>query len=247
MMLSTEDLLDVCERALKYLKQAGAQQYEVQIENDFNISVSAEMNEVTEAKADIESRICVRCVIDKSFGFAMTNSLANNALKQTAEAAVALAKIGAPDKYWIDFPDKVTSYPQVDGLYDKRLLEKDIEDFVDQTYTIIQNSLDQASNPDVTVTSSMSGVYVNHSAVMNSLALENSMQNTVQYASLSLLARIGDQTTPGCFDFVISRDRNLNYDAMIESTVNDVKKAMIFQKVKPTESTNVILSPLVLG
>ncbi|MFX0211913.1 MAG: TldD/PmbA family protein [Candidatus Hodarchaeota archaeon] len=246
-MLEVEELLEICEQALKYLKKAGAQQYEVQIESDFNISVSAEMNEVAEAKAGIESRICVRCVINKSLGFAMTNSLKDKALIQTAEAAVASAKIGPPDKYWVDFPTKVTNYPQVNGLYDKQLLEKDVGDFVAQTHLIIEKSLDKAKNPDITVNNSISGMYVNHSAVMNSLGLENSMKNTAQYASLSLVARVGDQTTPGCFDFVISRDRNLNYDSMIEETVTDVKKAMIIQKVKPSEKIDVLLSPLVLG
>ncbi len=246
-MLTEEKLLGICEKTLSYLKKAGAQQFEAQIENDYSIAVSAERNEVSEAKVDIESRICVRCVKDKSLGFAMTNSIEKKALIKTAEAAVASAKIGPPDKYWVGFPSKAVNYPQVDGIYDKRLLDKDVADFVEQTHEIIQKTLEKARSSDITVSSSVSGVYVNHSAIMNSAGLANSMKNTGQYASLALVARVGDQTTPGCFDFVISRNKDLNYDSMIEETINDVKKAMIIHKVKPARKRDIILSPLVLG
>lgn len=75
----------------------------------------------------IKAGVGVRVVVNKAVGFSSVSSLEESRVLETVEDAARVAKIRPPDPNWICLP-KVKELAGEGGVFDKKLLELDVEE-----------------------------------------------------------------------------------------------------------------------
>ena len=110
-------MLGIGEFAVKEALKRGADEAEVFLGIERELSVTFERNDVNLGKAHEMSGVGIRVFKNKALGFSSVNSLANGDISKAVENSIKLAKNSPPDKY-NELPDK-RPIRKVPGIFDK--------------------------------------------------------------------------------------------------------------------------------
>jgi len=125
---------ETLELALKYVDEA-----EVYLEKEDKIEVNVQNQKVDFAKEISSYGLGIRVINEGSMGFAHTTDLSN--LEKTVENAVFNAKCNEADPNFYFTPQ--SKYPEVYGIYDKKIRNLDIVEAADFAKVMIQTAVEK--------------------------------------------------------------------------------------------------------
>ncbi|RLG41856.1 MAG: hypothetical protein DRO05_02820 [Thermoproteota archaeon] len=189
--MSRWELLSFGEKAVKSALSEGVDQAEAFLYKGKLLSISLEKGEVKEAKSIIEKGIGVRVAIGKRIGFSYSTILEEGDV--VAKKAVQNARASPSDEDFRSFPEP-TEPRKVEGLFDKKIADLEIEDAVELIKDMVE-----ASKVDKRIYSIGGGFFSTAGtvAVLNSLGVERAEELTQTYIYAYISARDGDDMSAG--------------------------------------------------
>jgi PmbA protein len=209
-------LSDATRKTIRHLEKLGAGQ----AEGFFLFSRTTETNirnsEIFTENAIEDVGVSFRAATsDNRVGFACTNDANSEAaILEAGEKALAIANLSAPvPGFSLPSKRKIT---EVEGLYDKAVLDVRVEDCVDIARRLIQS----AESVDKRVTAKGGQVVVSYlkKGVINSLGVDVEAPETHVVAYLYGNGSQNNEITPSCFEGELKRNFSLDPEKIGETT-----------------------------
>ncbi|RLG92236.1 hypothetical protein DRO34_02745 [Candidatus Bathyarchaeota archaeon] len=207
MALDREEILSLCEKAVKVAERHGADEAEAYFCQTSRTAVGIERGQLAKSVSHIDQGLGIRAVYNKAVGFAYTNIVAEKAVEETAGKAVNSAKASQPDKDWKGFPDK-RCLINVEETFDGKILELSSEELVNLATRMLDTALEMDKRVFVT-DGEVESVYA-AKALVNSYDVSNFDQGTFASCGLATLARDVNYVTPVCFEWDAKRTFEIN-------------------------------------
>jgi PmbA protein len=236
-------MINLAQDAVKEALAIGAKEAEAYVYEGQGTSVGIELGQINKTNIIIDRGLGIRVVINKTMGFAYTNSFDDNiAMKSVVLKALNAAKASKPDLDWSGFPQK-KPYTSAEKIFDSKVVDLNSEDLV----RIASTMLDTAVEVDKRVFPVEGGIgkaYISN-AIANSNGLAGFDKGTAIECSLATLAKEGNKVTPVCFEFNAARDYAID---PIWVGKEAAKLAVSALKTKPaeTKTTKIILTQFAL-
>jgi PmbA protein len=183
-----QDLLSLATIACETAVKEGAEFVDVGAHRGKGISVELEKDAIKSSDVRLNSGLSVRVFIGGGMGFASTTGLNEGDAVQVARSAVALSRVAQPDPDFVSLPSPA-AYPEVEGLYDRRIVDLDVEQVIEWAVA----NIDAAKSvcPDVIVNGGASSGF-GESALTNSLGVQACSSGTHVGAWIFAIVRRGD-------------------------------------------------------
>ena len=233
------NLLHVCKLAENSAIRAGADDVEAYTSLDKEVEVFIERNDIKLGKAHTKSILGVRVFKNKAAGFAATNYLSMESIKEVAINAVKMAKTAPADKFNI-LAEK--SKPKLlQGIYDREAEGFTAEEALKKAILMLKT----AKNYDrrITVDSGVFNTTVSHNAIRNSCGIE--VSEKVSTFSWAIVGMAVDGRDISNFDYQTSGTHNVK-DINVENTAEEFAENVVGSLgAKRVESFKgcVVLSP----
>ncbi|MEM2925287.1 MAG: TldD/PmbA family protein [Methanocellales archaeon] len=191
--------------AIKLGLKKDAEEIEIFYSSGRVITVETLKDEIESARESYIQGLGIRAVYKGAVGFSSTNDLSK--IEETVESAVKCAKARKMDPNWKGFPPQA-KYPIVQGTFDSKIAQLQLDSCVDYILQMIESAKIEKAMP----TSARLMCGSSAQFILNSNGLEIEEKSTIIQASIEAIAR--DQTTSTGFEFDISRNLNLDFQAI---------------------------------
>ncbi|MFW9926256.1 MAG: TldD/PmbA family protein [Candidatus Thorarchaeota archaeon] len=198
-----EQFLEIAERAVKMAEKLGAEQAEAYVGQSNSFVIDVENSAIKGAEEQHDAGIGIRIIMDKKIGFAYVTTLYEDDVKEAVSKSFDLAKASIPDPEFVSLPSTEHAYPEVRGLYDKKIQELSSDDAADYMIRVVDASKQVLEGRDYAIDG---GIQTSSSvsAIVNSLGVAKSSKRTsITLYSLPIVKEGDDQTTS--YDYQISR------------------------------------------
>ncbi|MHA1355126.1 MAG: TldD/PmbA family protein [Candidatus Heimdallarchaeota archaeon] len=159
------DLIETGETIVKKAIKLGADQSEALIISGNQLSIQIEESSIVKANDLSISGIGLRVLKDKAIGIADSSQITPAILDAMATDAVTLAKASSPNPDNIGFAEKTSSYPIVEGIYNKDLANLGSDKLVDLAIAALNAALEK--DEKLNISGRFSLTVTNH-AIVNS-------------------------------------------------------------------------------
>lgn len=218
-MISFEDnwnsLSNSARKSLKHLERKGAKHVEVYFLASRTTETSIRNSEIFTENTMEDMGVSFRAATsDGRVGFACTNIVGSEeAVFEAAEKAFDIARLSAPvSGFALPAKNKV---PQVEGLFNKAIVDLSVEDSVDVARRLIQAT--QGVDKRVTAKGGAVSLSYMKKSVLNSLGVDVEAEETLVAAYVYGSGSQNGEVTPSCFDGELRRGFNLNPEKVGES------------------------------
>jgi PmbA protein len=184
-----EDLLELAERACEIAKALGADQADAYVSALRSISVGVENNSIASCRSIEDNGMSIRAYRKGGLGFAYTQRLTPDAVRELAERAVGLAGAAEPDPDFVSLPEP-NGEVAVAGLWDDAAAETTVDEVTGWAMDAVEEA--RALEPEITV-SGGAGAHVGHHAIANSLGIRREHAGTLVSVSVQGSIREGDE------------------------------------------------------
>ena len=235
-------LLDTALKAVKLCEAEGAEG-EAYLSRIRTVSAVIDNDQIVKAETLWEEGLGLRVSLQGRIGFAYTNRLSVESLRETARKALKLARASQPDREWKGFPPP-KKYPKTSETYDDEVAEAEVETAVD----LASEMLEEALSLDRRVKASEGAVTLTHArkVITNSLDVEVEDEGTWTRCYIEALAKEGLDTTPACFEFDSSRRLKLNVAMVGREAARLALSALEAEKVEGGRATIILGQPALL-
>ncbi len=195
-------------KAIKRLEKLGARQVEAFLLDSRTTETSIRNSEIFTENAIEDMGVSFRAATsDSRVGFACTNEVnSEEAILKVGERALAIAKLSAPVPGFT-MPSKLER-SQVEGLFDKAVLNVSVEDSVDVARRLIQSA--EGVDKRVTAKGGQVAVSCLKKGVINSFGVDVEASETQVAVYLYGSGSQNDEVTPSCFDGELKRSFDSN-------------------------------------
>ncbi|MEA2070805.1 MAG: TldD/PmbA family protein [Asgard group archaeon] len=131
----TKDLHDITNKTIKLAQKKGADFSEAFLIKGNRISIEIEDSSIVKANNQSVSGIGMRIIKDKAVALGSSTQFQHSLLDNMVKEAVLLAKASSADPAIIGLAEPIDSYPEVKGLYDKKLAALNSSELVDLAIT----------------------------------------------------------------------------------------------------------------
>ncbi|MHA1942900.1 MAG: TldD/PmbA family protein [Candidatus Thorarchaeota archaeon] len=200
----SEQLLEIAERAVKMAENLGADQAEAYIGKSRSFVIDVENSAIKGAEEQRDAGIGIRTIINKKIGFAYVTTIYEDDVKEAVSRSFELAKASIPDPKFVSLPSAESTYPEVKGLFDKKINELSSDTAAEYLIRVIDSSKqglegrEFAINGGIQTSSSMN-------AVVNSQGIAKTSQRTSMTLYSSPIVKEGDDQTTS-YEYQISRN-----------------------------------------
>lgn len=197
------DIFDLAYKALELTEKAGADEAEIFCVKGRSISIDVQRDVIDLAKESLISGIGIRAIVNGAVGFSSTNDVER--IEEAALLAVKSAKVRGSDPQWSGLPWKKKPAP-VRGIFDKKLVDIEIESCIDYTSELIKGA------QSVSSVKPTSGHFICGSAtklILNSNGVEIKEEDTIVEASVDTITKDAPLSTASEFD--ISRKLDIDF------------------------------------
>lgn len=182
---------DIYLAALEEGKKSGADQVEVYFNRKKTLEVVIEKNDLQVPKGDQYQGLGVRVLKDKKMGFASTNLLTRDSIRETVNSALDLA-LNSPADPLQDIPEP-TSLKGVQGIYDPRGEEITLADLINEGSEFMEAS--RGADSRVTVDTASFKAEIIERAIASSRGIEGEERKT-RFENVGMaFARDGDDVS----------------------------------------------------
>jgi PmbA protein len=239
MMVSENELLELCQYIVNIGKEKGATAIEALAKYENQIETDIELSQISSVNQRISTGIAIRLYIDKKMGSAFTNIPNKESVEDAVGLAIAAAKVTTEDADWIDLPYP-QEYASIDGLWHRNVAEANPEEMVASTAELIDKGM--KIEPGTIIAQGGSGAFSGVNAYANSNGVACSEKGTGAFIAEVAVARTETSTTP----MVIAYDIKRGSDVDVNGTVNLVADQLRLLKIPAkgiTGKHTVILHP----
>ncbi|MCD6514225.1 MAG: TldD/PmbA family protein [Candidatus Odinarchaeota archaeon] len=224
-----EHIEELCRYAINSALQLGADEVEVYAQDEIEMSLSIKRNEIRETQFFSDRGLGIRVVVGKRLGFAYTNDLRREKIEETAKNAISLARARKPDNDWTGFPVS-KKYPNVEGLYDRRIESIDANDVIEVAMALLDSALDY----DPRIVFAMGGVGVDRVKrfIFNTNGISAIDKGTFAFLYSGLIAREGENVSPLSIELDVSRSFKLNPTEVSQACAERAVKSLNAKKIK---------------
>lgn len=219
-MMSKEALTDLCARAVRAAKRAGADEAEVYAEHDRDTTVSFQKNDLDQVSEAQETTFGVRVFRNNSMGFATSNR--PDQLNEVVAAAVDMARHTPADEFnRLPAPQPV---PDVPDQFDPALLAWTTAELVQMGTDLLKRVL--AADARVTVDTADLSVSEVVRAIVSSNGVCAAHHSAAGSGGIFGMAVDGDEVGSFSYDGDVAREAALVQDAVWRSYERFVHKAV---------------------
>lgn len=179
-----------------------------------------------------------RVALGKKVGFACTNRLSEDAIKETAQRAYSIARVSSEVPHFVlPEPDKI---PHVEGLYTSDVDEVTVEDAIDTAHRAITS----AEDVDSRVIAKRGRVLYQSRwrGIINTLGIDVQESETKAGLHLAGAGEHNGEVTSACYDFVYTRTAELEPEKIGENLGRKVVQMFNPHPLEPFQGT-VIFGP----
>ncbi|MHA1188119.1 MAG: TldD/PmbA family protein, partial [Candidatus Heimdallarchaeota archaeon] len=137
------EIIETGEKIVKKAIKLGADQAEALIINGTQLSIQIEESSIVKANDLSISGIGLRVLKDKAIGMADSSQITPAILDAMATDAVKLAIASSPNPDNVGFAEKASSYPVVEGIYNKDLASLGSDKLVDLAIAALNAALEK--------------------------------------------------------------------------------------------------------
>jgi len=135
-------LLEIGNHVVSHAEKQGANQVEAYLESSRIIEVKIEKGVIRLAAEKIDAGCGIRVALGNQLGVSYVTSILEKDLELASQDAIKAAKASVPDSDFKSFTSSTSSYPAVQGLFDKELHQIECEEAVEIITRADQASLD---------------------------------------------------------------------------------------------------------
>lgn len=236
----SEDLLGICNDLVKLGMQLGADEIEVFAASQKSIESVIDGNEMKLALYGETAGVGVRIFANKSLGFASTNSLEMNRLKEAVSSALALSKNAPPDIH-NGLPDP-GKYRMVAGLYDEAIAEMEESEIIDRASRMLNAA--RGIDERISVDSGRFEIAIGSKAIANSFGIDVDERFTALYYDIG--AHGVEKNKVSSVDYRFDGARVLRNEKSEELSIELAEAVVESLSAEKVESFrgSIILSPL---
>jgi len=230
------EISTIAEKAVRYAQRLGADAAEAYVLRQKGILVQIERGVISNESAQEIGGVGVRVLKDNAFGFSHIDKLEEKKVEQTVENAYHIAQASVPDPN-NSLPHR-KSFPKVEGIYDKRIANLQVEDVVEMT----KNLLDAAVNYDPRVRADMGGIEtrVEEEALVNTEGVNAVGEGTFIGIFIWGLAKENGEVTSSTEDYGYSRKLDLNVEKIGATFAERAVKQFGTQKIDSFTGTVIL-------
>lgn len=202
------DVSSIAEKAVQHARSIGADAAEAYVLTQKGIVVQIERGVISNESVQEIGGVGVRVIKGNALGFSHVDKLEEEKVKQTVESAYHIAKAGILDpNNSLPHPE---SLPTVEGIYDKRIMDLEVETAVDMT----KNLLDAALSYDPRVRVDMGGIEtrVEREALANTEGVDAAEERTFIGVIIWGSARENSEVTSSTEDYGYSHRLDLDVE-----------------------------------
>jgi len=192
-----DDLLDLAQKACEAATAAGAEFVDASAGRGRNLSVELEKGTIKSCDARWGAGVSVRAFVHGGQGSASSTGLDEAEALAAARTAAELAKAAQPDPDFVSLPEPA-EYPTVDGLYDTRIAELDVQQLIRWAIDNIDSA--RTVDPHVLVNGGAQAAWAER-AFANSLGLQAASRGSNAGISIFAIVRRSDDDVGSYFDF----------------------------------------------
>ncbi|MCI5867393.1 MAG: TldD/PmbA family protein [Methanosphaera sp.] len=206
---------------------------EVYAEKIISTDVDILNDKINHAKDEDIYGIGIRIFKDQKQGFAYTTNI--DRIDETINQAINNSKLNHKDENLVMI-DNSKKYSQIKGLYNKDVIDMDVEDAIEYSQTLIDLTKDAKCNP----TSGGFSTTVSEIQIMNSNGIDVKEQQTGCGASISVNVDDNDVVSSAYY-YDLSHSVNIDLENIVQKAT---KLALDSRNAKPTQTrdSNVILN-----
>ncbi|TFG27294.1 TldD/PmbA family protein [Candidatus Thorarchaeota archaeon] len=239
MMVSENELLELCKYIVATGKNAGATAIEALAQFENQIESDIELSQISSVNQRISTEIAIRLYIGKKMGSAFTNIATKESAKESVDLAIAAAKVTTEDKDWIDLPHP-QEYPTLDGLWYEEVVNANPSEIVSSTGELITKG--SQSEPGLLIVAGGSAAYYGVTAYANSNDVTYSTKGTGSFIAEAAIAQTEKSTTPMVMAYDIQRNLNLDIDGTVKNVAEQIRRIKVPATGK-TGKYKIILHP----
>ncbi|MFW9953199.1 MAG: TldD/PmbA family protein [Candidatus Thorarchaeota archaeon] len=239
------DLISIAEKAVRKALQLGAEQVEAYAAYSRSFAIEVENNAIKTAVEKRDAGIGIRSVIDKKIGFAYVTTLQEDDYEEAVMNSVKLAKASIPDPDFLSLPSMTTSYPAVNGLFDKDVAELSSEEAAEMVIRSVDASKDSVKGMKVATESQLT-TSAGSKAIVNSLGISQKAESTsiMMYCYPSVKS---DNDQSASFEYQVSRSlRKIDPEWIGRTASENAVKSLDGITIDGGDMP-VVLSPLAVG
>jgi len=231
--------MSLAEYAVKNAIKLGATEAHAVFSEGEVLTVEVERDLISNISHGRSSSLGLATIIDRRIGFSSLKNPTEESVKLLAEKSYKLAKALTPNVYWRGLPDP-KPYPQVEGLYDRRVSELTIEEAIE----LMKSALTTVKNVDrrVSVVSGTLSVAFGNTEVANSRGIYCSQESTIISCGLLTVAREGSEVGSLAYEEYSSRKMDINVEHLAFKAAEKALESLRPKTVKSFKG-NVILAP----
>ncbi|OED30650.1 TldD/PmbA family protein [Methanosphaera sp. WGK6] len=200
---------------------------EVYMEREQSTDVDILNDKVNHAKEENIVGLGIRVIKDQKQGFAYTTNLSK--VEETITQAINNSKLNNVDKN-LTIIDNNKVYSKIDGLYDKKLENIDLQEAIDYSKTLIDLVKEKKCNP----TAGGYGEGIGIVNIVNSNGVEVTESTTSCGASVSVNVEDADVVSSAYY-YDLKHDKNLDLDLIVDKAT---ELALSSRNAKSTETRN---------
>ncbi|WP_455645174.1 TldD/PmbA family protein [Methanosphaera sp.] len=200
---------------------------EIYMEREQSTDVDILNDKVNHAKEENIVGLGIRVIKDQKQGFAYTTNL--NKVDETITQAINNSKLNNIDEN-LTIIDNNKVYSKIDGLYDKKLEDIDLQEAIEYSKTLIDLVKEKGCNP----TAGGYGEGIGTVDIVNSNGVEVTESTTSCGASVSVNVEDEDVVSSAYY-YDLKHDKNLDLE-LIASKATEL--ALSSRNAKPTETRN---------
>lgn len=154
-------LSSLAEKALKQAKahDSDLKCYEIYYSEESYLAIEIEENSIKHCEKGLDSGLSIRTAGNNgSLGFSFTNQATESSVSKMVKDAIKMTKAGTADPDFIDFPNHYDEYPSLHGLFDGKLTNLEIEDYMNFPKEMIdvcaqdEKAISQSADLNISIT-----------------------------------------------------------------------------------------------
>jgi PmbA protein len=226
----------IAEKAIRYARRLGADAAEVYVLKQKGTAVQIERGVISNESAQEIGGIGIRVLKDDAFGFSHMDKLEEEKVEKTVENAYHLAKASVPD------PNNSLPYlkpfPKVEGIYDKKIVDLQVEDVVEMT----KNMLNAALSYDPRVRADMGGIEsrVEEEALVNTEGVDATEERTFLGVFIYGMAKENGEITSSTEDHGYSHKLDLKVEEIGTTFAERAVKQFGAKKIESFEGPAIL-------
>ncbi|TFF96841.1 TldD/PmbA family protein, partial [Candidatus Thorarchaeota archaeon] len=211
-----KELLALCEHAVAYGVEKGADQIEAHAQYRSELETEVEQGEVSSVNRIMGNEIAIRVYVEKRMGSAFTNIATKESVDEAVVLALEAARVASPDNEFESL-SKPSDYPDVHGLWHGSVMNANPGSVVKDVVEIVKMG---ATHEGLVPAVASSGADAYLIAYANNNGVRHAEKTSIGYGFLAAIAKTESGVTPMVFSIDVSHGLDIEKEKIVNEIVD---------------------------